>query len=354
MRIAIVNDSPVAQEVLKQIIFCKPGYKIAWTAWNGQEAVKRCVQDRPDLILMDLLMPVMDGVEATRRIMAQSPCPILIVTASVYGRSVTVFEALGAGAMDAIRTPVISGGCEGHEVQALLKKIETIGLLTTDKVHSIGDLKESVVPCRYQETMGFRPIVAIGASTGGPDAILRVLSVLPFDFPAPLVVVQHMEPRFLQGFVSWLNEQIELPVKVALEGMEPFPGKVFVAHTNMHLVLNGRLRFAYQECNQAGPFCPSVDLFFLSLARNWPWKGVAFLLTGMGRDGAQGLLELQKKGWCTAAQDKDSCAVYGMPKAAVELGAAKKILSTGEMGQLLLRYFSKRDKGREDSDILAL
>ncbi|HIK10693.1 MAG TPA: chemotaxis response regulator protein-glutamate methylesterase [Oscillatoriaceae cyanobacterium M33_DOE_052] len=344
MRIAIVNDMVMAVEALRRVISTVPEYEVAWTARNGAEAVAKCQKDLPDLILMDLIMPVMDGVEATRQIMANSPCAILIVTATVKGNAPQVFEALGYGALDAVSTPVlvsIPQGGVGNSIQGadtgketmlgqrlpanvppqknLLAKIATVGKLI-GKGSSLAKSKISLGVSR-------RPhLVAIGASTGGPKALAKLLSGLPSDFSGAVAIVQHLDAQFAKGLAEWLNQQTDIPVKVARAGDRLEPGKILIAGTNDHLVLQSNLTLAYTPEPRTCPYRPSVDAFFDSLAAHWPDPGTAVLMTGMGRDGAEGLSHLRAKNWHTIAQDKATSVVYGMPKAAVELGAAVEIL----------------------------
>ena len=322
MRIAIVNDLTLAVEVLRRLILSVPGYEVAWTAGDGVEAVEKCARDCPDLILMDLIMPVMDGAEATKIIMKQSPCAILVVTATVSGNAAKVFDALSWGALDAVATPVFgtSGGIEGG--QELLRKIEVLGRLIVHARQSGAAARPNVgsAPDRPPR------MVALGASTGGPNAVAVILRGLPGNLAAAFVVVQHLDVQFAPGLVDWLGEQTGLTVSLAREGMTPESGGVFVAGTNDHLVIGEDLAFHYTAKPVDYVYRPSVNEFFLSLGRHWPEPGVACLLTGMGRDGAEGLLALRKAGWRTIAQDEKTSIVYGMPRAAVEIGGAERSL----------------------------
>ena len=240
MRIAIVNDVMLAVEAVRRVVQTAPGHQVAWVARDGAEAVARCAQDRPDLILMDLIMPKMDGVEATRRIMAATPCAIVAVTASVEGNSSRVFEAMGAGALDAVNTPVLEhpGGREG--AQALLAKIETIRRL-------IGDDHRKQRPAPAQKAV--RPLgqqhdylVAIGASAGGPAALAEVLRQLPADFPAPVVIIQHVDIQFAQGLADWLGSHTPLKVRLAVEGDHLETGTVLLVGQDEHLAFMGPAR----------------------------------------------------------------------------------------------------------------
>lgn len=331
MKIGIVNDSVMAVEVLRRIITASPDHQVSWCAPNGAEAVALCRQTLPDLVLMDLLMPVMDGVESTRRIMESTPCAILIVTASVTGNSSLVFEAMGAGALDVVATPVLGAKGDGTTTNELLRKIEVIGKLIgcrSKGISRIKPLKESKAPTRPQDP----PLIVIGASTGGPQALTTVLSNFPANLPAAVVIVQHMDKKFTHGLASWLNNQITLPVRVVRPKDRPQKGLVLVPSTEHHLIMTNNGSLAYSEEPTDNYYHPSVDVFFQSLVKTWTGKIIGVLLTGMGKDGANGLLSLKEEGHYTIAQDEASSVVYGMPKAAMQLKATKEILPITEIG----------------------
>ncbi|MDY0093920.1 MAG: chemotaxis-specific protein-glutamate methyltransferase CheB [Candidatus Vecturithrix sp.] len=332
MRIAIVNHRIVEQ--LRQLILSVPGYEIAWIARDGSDAVKKCVHDIPELILMEPNLPLLNGVEATRRIMRDSPCPILIVTDSVEGNAAKVFEAMGYGALDAVSAPFTGDDLLIQSSRmALLKKIKIIQRLR--KTPSATTQPESVHTT--QKDRQAPPMVAIGASAGGPRTLAKLLTYLPARLSAVITIIQHVDEEFSAGLVEWLNAQTSVKVRLAREGEQPKIGTAYVAGTNNHLILTPGLRFAYTPEPLHLPYRPSIDVFFESVARYWPLKGCAILLTGMGRDGAKGLALLSKAGWHTIAQDEATSIVYGMPKAAKELGAAAHILPIGEIGPMILK-----------------
>lgn len=337
MRIAIVNN--LMLESLCQLVLSVAGYEIAWVARNGIEAVKKCASDLPDLILMDPNMPVIDGVEATRQIMSTSPCPILMVTETVDENTAKVFEAMGYGALDVVNAPM-----NGTEAQvqrgreALLKKIRTIA-----KLHKLSsETVRKIATERFVIPKQFPPLIVIGSSAGGPKTLAFILSTLPTTFKAVIIIVQHVDEAFSGGLAEWLDAQTPLRVRLATGGARPVPGNVYVAGMNDHLVLTRTLTFAYTPEPRDIPYRPSVDVLFKSVAKHWPNKGGAILLTGMGRDGAEGLAILRKAGWHTIAQDKKTSVVYGMPKAAKELGAATEILPLEEIGPAILKILNKK------------
>lgn len=281
-------------------------------------------------------MPVMDGVEATRRIMAATPCPILVVTATVSGNAGRVFEALGAGALDAVNTPVLGLNGEGAGMASLLAKIDLLERLTGSG-STPPMAPRSVAPLPRRASGARMPLIAIGSSAGGPAALAEVLRGLPRHLPAAVAVVQHLDEQFAAGLADWLGLQTTLPVRLAREGDALQPGLVLLAGRDHHLVLRENLTLGYTPEPSDTPYRPSVDVFFRSVAAHWRDDAAGVILTGMGRDGAQGLKKLRETGFPTYAQDKASCAVYGMPKAAAELGAAAHILPLSQIGPALLR-----------------
>jgi two-component system response regulator WspF len=271
---------------------------------------------------MDLAMPVLDGVEATRRIMREAPCAILVVTAAPQDNVGQVFRALGAGALDVTATPVLLGRPGGEA--ALLAKIRTIAKLIAGAPVPAGS---AAVPAPAAPSGSpVARLVAIGASTGGPIALARLLARWRPPADTAAVVVQHIDPAFAGQLARWLGEQAGVPVR-AIAGGEPVEGGVVqVAASDDHLRLTPERRLVYDAHPRDEVYRPSVDVFFHSVARYWTRNATGVLLTGMGRDGAAGLLAMRQAGHATIAQDQATCAVYGMPRAAAELGAAEKIL----------------------------
>ena len=338
MRIGIVNDVAIAVEAMRRVVVAAPQHSVAWTARDGAEAVQLCASDRPDLVLMDLIMPVMDGLEATRRIMAATPCPILVVTATVDGNSGRVFEALGAGALDAVNTPVLAGEGAAASARALLAKIELLGRLTSPAPVARSRAGISAPAPRRAAGNGHRQfLVAIGSSAGGPAALAEVFRGLPRDFPGAIVVVQHLDEQFAAGLSGWLGQQTTLPVRLARDGEAPEPGTVLIGGRDEHLIFRENGTLGFTPVPTETPYRPSVDVFFQSVAEHWHGEAVGVLLTGMGRDGARGLKKIRDAGFPTWAQDRASCAVYGMPKAAVELGAAAQVLPLTQIAPALQR-----------------
>jgi two-component system response regulator WspF len=335
VRIGIVNDSPMAAELMRRLIRKSEKHQIAWIARDGAEAVKLCERDLPELVLMDLIMPYMDGAEATRRIMSWTPCPILIVTATVGGNAAKVFEALGAGAIDAIDTPTVIGSQKTGG--ALLLKIQGIERQISWRERLANDIVSKVESTATK-------LVLIGASAGGPAALVEVLSALPKDFSPAIIIVQHIDKLFAPGLAEWLAGHSKLPVRLACAGDAASSGSVLVAGSDDHLVFKNSHELGYTAEPEENPYRPSVDVFFESAVRFFRGPMTGVLLTGMGRDGARGLKILRDAGYHTIAQDQSTSAVYGMPKAAAALNAASEILPLQKIGPRLTELFGSEAK----------
>ena len=342
MKVAIINNKQAARKELIRIVGQTSDHEVVWSTSSGASAIQFCKSVKPELILMDPLVRDMDGITVIRQIMADTPCAILIVTGSVDDRHEMVFDALGAGAIDAVNTPILDSQDYEMAASALLKKIAIINVLTRDNAvppQSIsgGSLSPQNRPVETN-------LVVIGCSSGGPEALAELLGHLPMGFQSPIVIVQHVDAAFAPGLAKWLNVKSSIPVELAREGDELLPGRVLVAATNSHLVMSEQGRLDYSDEPSNSSYRPSVDVFFESVARNWKQSVTAIILTGMGRDGSKGLLELRHKGAHTIAQDKFTSAVFGMPKAAVESGAAIDVLPINRIADALTNYSNLKEK----------
>ncbi|GAB2876772.1 chemotaxis response regulator protein-glutamate methylesterase [Pseudoduganella ginsengisoli] len=333
MKIGIANDVAMAAEALRRVVASTAEHQVVWIARTGVEAVRLCTENRPDLVLMDLNMPGLDGVEATRRIMDQSPCAILVVTGRPQDSVNQVFRALGAGALDVTATPMLQGKADG--AAELLAKIRTMDKLIRHSGGTQSLLPRSPTQAPEARDTGATRLVAIGASTGGPVAVSKILAGWAPPPGCAIVVVQHIDENFADHFARWLGEQLTIPVRAIDDGDSLAPGVVLVAKSNDHLVLDKDYRLSYDAAPRDYAYRPSVDVFFRCVARYFRGDAVGVLLTGMGRDGAEGLLAMRRAGQTTIAQDQATSAVYGMPRAAVELDAAQMILPLDKIGPMI-------------------
>lgn len=335
LRIAVANESLSSLDIIRRVVLCQPDYAVAWVARDGAETVKKCLLDPPDLILMDVALPIMDGAAATQKIMQESPTAILLLASSVSGHSGKILQAMGCGALDVIETPVLGPDGQIKGKQELLAKIARLSRLVHKHPAPPAIRVESDAPPMLIEPP---PLVAIGSSAGGPKALAVILGQLPRGFQGAVVVVQHVDTEFALRLAEWLSSQTILPVHLAEEGTVPTPGTVLVARGDRHLIMTSGMRLAYTPEPRDSSFWPSIDVFFSSLARHRCTKALAVLLTGMGKDGARGLLELRRAGWRTIAQDEASSVVYGMPKAAVEIGAACEVLPLSRIAETIADF----------------
>lgn len=340
MRIGIVNDLRLACEALRRAVLSSGRHSIAWIALDGQEAIDRARADRPDLILMDLIMPKVDGVEATRQIMRDAPCPILVVTSTVTGNISKVYEAMGLGALDCVETPQFGSDGSLSGALALVEKIDRIGRMFEPRSGIKSARPGSTEMPTFGSQQSLPTLVLIGASTGGPKILADLLASLPPALPAAVVIAQHVDEAYACGLGAWLGQRSKLPVEMAKAGAIPYPGHVVVAASDAHLVFgrDGRMRYTPEPTDW---YRPSVDALFASAARHWPVVGTAVLLTGMGTDGAIGMAALQRSGWCTIAQDKATSVVWGMPKAAIDAGAAQKVVAADGLALAIIRSLSQ-------------
>ena len=336
MRVAIVNDDAVAVEILRRALASSPEYSLAWIARDGAEAVRRCEQDPPDVLLMDLLMPVMDGVAATRRIMSETPCAILVVTGDVTRNTSKVFAALGAGAVDVVATPAQARDAGKASTQALLNKIKLVA--------QVGVTRFAPARRGVADAPPLDGLVVIGASAGGPPAVARVLRDLAPDLRVAVLVVQHVDAEFVDSMADWFDSQASFAVEVAREGASPLAGHVYISAGDLHMVVRPGGTLGYEREPSVALYRPSADVLFASVAANWKGVVAAVVLSGMGRDGTIGLGVLRAHGARTIAQDEATSAVYGMPRAAAEAGAATDVLALEKIGAFLNQLLRRADR----------
>jgi two-component system chemotaxis response regulator CheB len=342
LRVLVVDDSITVRKRIVEMLSQGQDFEVVGEAGDGKEGFELCQRLRPDVMTLDMMMPVMSGLAATETIMAYCPTPILIVSSSTNrGELFKTYEALAAGALDVMEKP---GDGEADEAWFLrlasaLKLIARIKVITHPRAR-LGLSRQAhaaLQPAAPQAPLGPLRAVAIGASTGGPGAVLELLRSLPRDFPVPILLVIHLSRVFGAAFAEWLDGESHLRVAFAREGeMLPEVGqaRVLMAPPDLHLVLRqGRLRLLNgperHSCR------PSVDLLFESVALELGSSATGCLLTGMGKDGAAGLLAMKRAGAVTFAQDEASCVVYGMPREAMQLGAATRQLPLDQIAPAL-------------------
>lgn len=340
IRVLVCDDSLVAREMLAQILTSDPGIEVVGMARDGLQCVEMVQQLRPDLVTMDIHMPRLDGLQATERIMAFHPTPILVVSSSVHGEGTgRAFDALAAGALEVMKKPEPRDwaglGTIGRELIRLVKILSRVKVITHVKGR-----REERGPLVSPRDRAIRfELLAVGSSTGGPSALMTLLGGLPSDFPVPIVVAQHMADGFVPGLVGWLDSSCAIGVKAAEHREDLRPSVAYVAPTGSNLVVEGMIaRLAQPLTSQL--YVPSADTLFSSVAVQSAERAVGVLLTGMGVDGARGLKSMRERGAYTIAQDERTCTVFGMPKAAIEMGAAVKVMSIWEMSQAITGLFA--------------
>ena len=337
IRILIADDSTLVRAVLCDTLNSALDMTVVGEAVNGVEAVSLNAALKPDIIIMDILMPVMDGLEATDTIIAKNPTPILILSATLEEKDVKLaFTAIKKGALDVMGKPAASGTVNQQEFISRL--LERIRLLARIKViHHLQRSKEPKLSLPPRASS--RSILAIGASTGGPKAVMSIVKALPLNFSGAIFIVQHISPGFAKGFAHWLDIESNITVRLAEPGDAPTAGTALVAPTDCQMILEDGL-VKIVDAPAVNSCRPSIDVFFNSLAACRGGDSVGVLLTGMGRDGAQGLLSLKESGAFTLVQDEKSCAVFGMPKAAIAINAADEVLSLVEIPATVIKIFN--------------
>jgi len=339
IRILIADDSMLVRAVLSDTLNSAGDMVVIGAAVNGAEAVALTASLKPDIIIMDILMPVMGGLEATEAIMAINPTPILILSATVDEKDVKLaFTAIKKGALDVLRKPVINGAASQSEfIGQLLEKIRLLSRIRV--IHHLQRVAERKLspPARASS----RSILAIGASTGGPKAVMSIVKTLPQEFSGAIFIVQHISSGFAKGFSHWLDIESKISVRVAEPGDRPTAGTALVAPTDCQMTIEGGV-IKIVDAPAVNCCRPSIDVFFNSLAPERGRDVVGVLLTGMGKDGAQGLLRLKESGAFTIAQDEKSCAVFGMPKAAIALNAADEVLSLETIPHTVMNIFQNK------------
>lgn len=339
VKVLIVDDSATTRLSLERILSSDPEISIAGSAGDGEEAVAAVQRLRPDVITMDVQMPGMDGLQATRRIMETCPVPIIILSGNLDQEEIrTSFQAMEAGALTALPKPHGPGHPDHErEMAALVRAVKLLSEVKVVKRWSAAGIPGKVDPFNDRNI----EIVAIGASTGGPVVIRTILSALGPGFPVPIVIVQHMAAGFIHGFAEWLGNCCGFPVLVPSDGDFMRPGHAYIAPDGLQMTVTGGGKISLDGKHKSG-IRPSVSALFRSVADVYGKTAAAVLLSGMGKDGAEEMLLLKKAGAVTIAQDSITSVIYGMPGEAVRLGAATHVMGADEIAPALGRFVRKK------------
>jgi two-component system chemotaxis response regulator CheB len=348
IRVLVVDDSLTVRKRLVEVLGADSDMEVVAEASDGQRAIELCQSLRPDVMTLDMMMPLLTGVAVTEYVMAYCPTPILIVSASTNrGELFKTYEALAAGAVDVLEKPTASSVPEewARTFISTVKLISRIKVITHPRAR-LNQMRQVNSPEYPERCEPCQPkVVAIGASTGGPAAVLAILRQLPATFPLPVLVVIHLGLPFSAAMAEWLDGQSAIRVRYARDG-EPLPKTgILLAPPGKHLVLcGGCLRLT--DGPERHSCRPSVDVLFESLAREMGASCIACLLTGMGKDGALGLLAARQLGAVTLAQNEASSVVFGMPGEAIRIGAAQLVLSIEEIAPMLVALTGNQKQGR--------
>lgn len=344
IRVLVVDDSPAVRALLAHILDADPALRVVGCAADGAEGVAMAQRLRPDVITMDLRMPVLDGYAATRRIMQLCPTPVVVVSGVDSHAEVEAgFRAIEAGALTLVRRPPgLSHPEHAASARALLRTVKSMAEVRVVRRWEGG---RAAAPGAPAPAPGPRRLVALGASTGGPAVLRDVLAELGPSFPLPLVIVQHIAPGFAEGLAEWLGQASGFPVQLARHGQQLAPGCAYLAPDGHQLGVSRSLEIVLSHGGPEHGMRPAVDHLFRTLPPGLRAETVAVLLTGMGKDGALELKRLRDAGAVTIVQDRGSAAVYGMPGEALRLGAAMLVLEPARIGKALLTIANQPESG---------
>lgn len=349
IRLLIVEDSNVVQELLIYIFNSDPEISIVGTAKDGIEALEKAAQLKPDIITMDFNMPYMNGLEATRKIMTTNPIPIVIISGSLNVKDVErTFNVIDAGALAVLPKPASPNHPEfeymAKELIHVVKAMAEVKLVRRwAKIDNSSNFNPQKIIGKKQNIPKIKAI-AIGASTGGPVVLQKILSGLPKNIPVPILIVQHMSDGFIQGFIEWLNHTSSIHVQLGQDGEFPLPGHAYVAPDGFHMGIDKNGRIDLVNDKPINGLRPTVSYLFRSVANVLGENVIGVLLTGMGADGAEELKLMKEKGAVTIVQDKESSVVFGMPGEAVKIGAETYILSPENIISLLTQLTNNMNR----------
>jgi len=335
IKVLLVDDSALARKVIIEALSSASEIVIVGTASNGKEAFELIPDLRPNIIITDINMPIMDGMELTKNVMAYYPTPILIVSVSVFKEGMEkLFEAISYGALDAVDKGVFELENKEGEINKFVEKVKflsKIKVITHPLARILKQKKESsslTVASKDSDK-----IIAIASSTGGPQALLEIFKNLPKNFPAPIVVVQHISLGFTEGLVDWLSKNCSLNIRLGKEGLKIEKGNVYIAPSNFQMLIqnNGEIKLIDEPFHNG--FKPSADILLESVAIEYKNRAIGVILTGMGRDGVLGIKAIKDNLGHTIAQDEKTSIVFGMPKAAIEMGVIDQVLSISDVAK---------------------
>jgi len=347
IRVLVVDDSKVIQEFMVHLLSSDPEIEVIGIAGSGLEALQQVEEKHPDVITMDVHMPVMDGFEATRAIMESTPTPIVIVSGSLQVKELkNSFKLIEAGALAVVLRPPSMNTHEHKEARKNL--IRTVKLMSEVKVirrfprqdRNGQAIQKTIV--KPENNVKAIKIIAIGASTGGPLILQNILSTLPGNLPVPVVIVQHIAKGFINGFRDWLSISSKLTVKIAVKDEALLPGNVYLAPDDYQMGISFDFCVTLQKPDTEKELCPSVDFLFRSVAEIAGQNSAGVLLTGMGKDGAVELKRMKEKGAFTIAQDEATSVIFGMPGEAIKIGAATQVLPSGKIAEALVNLFADK------------
>ncbi|HWR39773.1 MAG TPA: chemotaxis-specific protein-glutamate methyltransferase CheB [Patescibacteria group bacterium] len=331
IRVLVADDCPLARDLLRELLGDDDEVRIVGEAANGEEAVQLVLKLRPDLVIMDIEMPVMSGLEAIEVIMREQPTPIMVITSHADAR--LAYEAVGRGALEVVPKPVIDITQRRHWLHRikLLAGVAVIRHITGHRLHKSYSTELSPPPEHCRQA------VAIAASLGGARVLETILSQLPADFPAPIVVAQHIANGFAEALAEWLDQKTALTVRLATQREPLLPGRVLIAPPEYTLKVDSEGRIEISPIISGDIYHPSADALLMSVARVYRQGSVGVILTGMGQDGVKGMQQIKEAGGVTIAQNEETSLIYNMPRLVVEQGWADFVVAAGEIATTLAR-----------------
>lgn len=340
IRVLIADDSPLARELLKAVFDQDEEISIIGEAVNGLEALEKTILLEPDLVTMDIHMPVMDGIEAIRQIMSAHPVPILVITSSSDVN--TAYAAISKGALEVFPKPDIHAGYSEEILRKikLLSKVKVISHIIALQAPKLTAKPKTELRREYPDKSD--KLIAIASSTGGPKALSLLLSALPEDFPYPIIIAQHISDDFVSGMAHWLNDISKLTVRIAEEGEIPVKGTAYLCPSEKHTKINSGKKIAFKNRGQEDIYFPSCNVLLSSAAEVYGTDSIGIILTGMGNDGVIGMKKIKEAGGITIAQDEKTSVVFGMPKVAIESGCIDKVLPIQDISKAIMGLIRSR------------